>query len=62
MSEATLSLQSADFKALSSKTRVGVLKALQSRPHTVSELSSRLDLSAPTLKEHVEVLISAGLV
>lgn len=50
------------IKALSNDTRVSILKALKSRRHTQSELASYLDLSVPTVKEHLAALEKAALV
>jgi DNA-binding transcriptional ArsR family regulator len=50
------------FKALASGTRVDVLKLLNQRRHMQSELAVSLDLSVPTVKEHLAALEKAGLV
>ena len=50
------------FKALAGETRVQVLKALIERRKTQSELAKELNLAAPTIKDHVEILRHAGLV
>lgn len=50
------------IKALSSDTRVEILKALYERRRTVSELSRKLGLAAPTVLEHVQKLERANLV
>src|SRR5439155_312751 len=50
------------FKALASDVRVGILKRLDVRRETVTDLSNLLSLSKPTLLEHLEKLQSAGLV
>lgn len=50
------------LRALSSDTRVEIIKLLSSRRHMQSELASVLRLSAPTVKEHLAVLQKAGLV
>ena len=50
------------FKALAADTRVEILKLLEKRRHTQSELSSSLNLSVPTVKEHLEALEKAALV
>lgn len=47
---------------LSSRTRRRILFTLQERPHTVSELSEELDLSKPTVHEHLDKLEDADLV
>ncbi len=50
------------LKALSSDTRVDILKELSSRRYMQSELASSLSLSVPTIKEHLAALEKAGLV
>lgn len=57
-----LILNQQDFKVLSSETRVLILKTLSGRPHTASELSVKMKLSAPTVKEHLDLLKNAGLI
>ena len=50
------------FKALAGETRVQILKELNERRKTQSELATKLALSAPTVNEHILVLKKAGLV
>lgn len=50
------------FKALASGTRVDVLKILDKRRHMQSEIADSLELSVPTVKEHLSALEKAGLV
>ena len=50
------------FKALASGTRIDVLKLLGQRNHMQSEIASALELSVPTVKEHLAALEKAGLV
>lgn len=50
------------FKALAGETRVSVLKSLLERRKTQSELAKELSLAAPTIKDHVDILVKAGLV
>lgn len=57
-----LLLDKRTFKALSNETRVRLLKALEVRRHTQSELADSLEVSVPTVKEHLDALVSAGLV
>src|SRR3989441_9238603 len=59
---AKITLDQASFKALASDVRVGILKRLDVRRETVTDLSNLLSLSEPTLLEHLEKLQSAGLV
>ena len=58
----TITLDQASFKALASEVRVDVLKKLDERRQTVTDLSGLLGLSKPTLLEHLEKLQGAGLV
>ena len=57
-----ITLDQESFKALASDVRVGILKRLDVRRETVTDLSNLLNLSKPTLLEHLEKLQSAGLV
>jgi DNA-binding transcriptional ArsR family regulator len=50
------------FEALAVDTRVKILKALQQRRKTLSELSAELNLSVSGVKEHLETLENAALV
>ena len=58
----TITLDQESFKALASEVRVGILKKLDERRQTVTDLSVLLSLSKPTLLEHLEKLQAAGLV
>src|SRR5512137_169280 len=58
----TITLDQESFKALASEVRVDVLKKLDERRQTVTDLSALLSLSKPTLLEHLEKLQAAGLV
>ncbi len=62
MTDGTLTLDKDAFKALSSDTRVAILKALDQRQMTVSELSRELDLHKATVFEHLERLQTTRLV
>lgn len=57
-----ITLDRETFKALASDTRLLVLKALDERQKTLTELSKQLELNKSTLLEHLEKLESAGLV
>ena len=50
------------LKAIASDTRLNILKQLDKKKHTLSDLSKSLKLSGPTIKEHLDVLSKAGLV
>ncbi len=58
----TITLDQESFKALASEVRVDILKKLDERRQTVTDLSGHLNLSKPTLLEHLEKLQTAGLV
>src|SRR5512137_839151 len=58
----TITLDQESFKALASEVRVDILKKLDERRQTVTDLSGLLNLSKPTLLEHLEKLQTAGLV
>lgn len=60
MSKITLDAET--FKALASATRLTVLKALDERRKTLTELSRDLDLNKATVHEHLGLLLAAGLV
>ena len=55
-------LDEQSFKALSADSRVSILKRLTERRMTLSELSERLSLKNPTVKEHCNVLLDANLI
>jgi len=57
-----ITLSSNEFKALSSETRTSIIKILNERNHTLSELAEKLELASPTVKQHLEKLESAQLV
>jgi len=57
-----ITLDQESFKALASEVRVGILKTLDERRQTVTDLSNLIGLSKPTLLEHLEKLQAAGLV
>lgn len=58
----TITLDQESFRALASEVRVDILKKLDERRQTVTDLSGLLSLSKPTLLEHLEKLQAAGLV
>ena len=55
-------LDNTSFKALSTESRVSILKNLGERRMTLSELSKRLHLESSTIKEHCNVLSHADLI
>jgi len=50
------------FNALSSDTRVRILKLLKEKKMNLSEISRSLDMSKSSVSEHMEKLLEAGLV
>lgn len=50
------------IKALSSDTRTEILKYLGQRRMTLSEISERLGMSLSSVKEHLDNLVSSGLI
>jgi DNA-binding transcriptional ArsR family regulator len=50
------------LKAIASDTRMDILKLIYYRKYTLSEISFKLKLSAPTIKEHLVHLINSNLV
>lgn len=57
-----IALDLAAFKALASETRIEILKALDERQKTISELARQLDLSKAAVHEHLNVLVDCALV
>jgi DNA-binding transcriptional ArsR family regulator len=62
LEEPKITLDSSTFKALASGTRVKILKFLEKRNHTQSELSVVLKMSIPTIKDHLKAMEFGGLV
>ncbi|MBN2251702.1 MAG: winged helix-turn-helix transcriptional regulator [Candidatus Altiarchaeota archaeon] len=60
--EDKITLDRETFKALAVDTRVRILKILDERQHTLSDLAEELDMAPSTIKEHLETLVSAGLI
>ena len=50
------------FKALSSKTRLKIVKTLSKKEMHLSELAREICFSKPVVSKHVKILIKAGLV
>lgn len=55
-------LDAASFKVLSSKMKVSILKALDKRKMTLTDLSTTLNITKPGLLKHIGELVEAGLV
>ena len=49
-----------NFKALSDKNRLRILKLLQIRSLCVCEITEILGVSTPTISNHLSVLVAAG--
>ncbi len=60
MAKVTLDMET--FKALASSTRLQVLRALDERRKTLSELAKELDLNKATVHEHLGILLATGLI
>ena len=58
----TIKLDRRSFEALAADSRVRLLKALLGRRKTLTELAKELGLSNSTTKEHLAVLVDAGLI
>jgi len=59
---AKITLDSRTFQALASSTRLSVLRALDERRKTLSELARDLELNKATVHEHLQLLTAAELV
>lgn len=57
-----ITLDRETFKALAVDTRVRILKILDERQHTLTDLSEELGLAPSTIKEHLDTLVAAGLI
>ena len=57
-----ITLDKKSFMALASESRIELLKKLDERRMTLSELARELQMSKPAILKHVEKLIEAGLV
>jgi DNA-binding transcriptional ArsR family regulator len=58
--EITIATQ--ELKALASESRTKILKNLNERNHTLSELSTKLNMTPPTIKQHIKILMNCGLI
>ena len=61
-SVAKVVLDSEVFKALASPTRLAVLRSLDERRKTVTELARDLELNKATVHEHLQLLVATGLI
>ncbi len=62
MAEEKITLDREVFKTLASGTRIEILKSLDRRRKTLSELSREFGMSVSTVKEHLDNLVRAGLI
>ncbi|MCD6590380.1 MAG: winged helix-turn-helix transcriptional regulator [Candidatus Aenigmarchaeota archaeon] len=62
MSDDKITLDRKTFKILASRTRVEILKSLDRRRKTLSELSKQFGMSVSTIKEHLDNLVDAELI
>ena len=60
--DSSIAISNNEFKALASETRTHMIKLLRERNHTLTELSKKLDMAAPTIKQHLGILQQAGLI
>ena len=60
--EEKITLDMKAFQTLASDTRIGIIKSLDQRRKTLTELSRAFGLSASTVKEHMDKLVEAELV
>jgi DNA-binding transcriptional ArsR family regulator len=62
MQEEKITLDKDVFRTLASGTRVDIIKSLDKRRKTLSELSSQFGMSVSTVKEHLDNLVAVGLI
>ncbi len=55
-------LRKEEFKALSSDTRIELIRLLKERNYTLSEMSAKLKMSSPTIKQHLDTLAHSDLI
>jgi DNA-binding transcriptional ArsR family regulator len=60
--EQEIRLSSSEFKALASETRANIIRLLKERNHTLTEISKKLKMAAPTIKQHLGILENADLI
>jgi DNA-binding transcriptional ArsR family regulator len=62
MQDEKITLDKDVFRTLASETRVGIIKSLDKRRKTLSELSKQFEMSVSTIKEHLDNLVAVGLI
>jgi len=62
MASDEIKLNKKTFEALASETRIGILKSLDVRQMTITELAGGLDMAKSSVHEHLQKMTDAGLV
>ncbi|PLW79302.1 hypothetical protein C0585_08485 [Candidatus Woesearchaeota archaeon] len=62
MDDEKIVLDKKTFKALAVDSRIDIMKLLNTRQHTLTEISETLGYSNSTVKEHLDVLVKADLI
>ena len=62
MDDGKITLDRETFKALAVDSRVKILRILDDRQHTLTDLAEELGMAPSTIKEHLDTLVSAGLI
>ncbi len=57
-----ITLDRETFKVLAADTRVEILKKLDKRKKTLTDLAQEMEMSPSTIKEHIDKLVHAGLI
>ncbi|MFH1402869.1 MAG: winged helix-turn-helix domain-containing protein [Candidatus Altiarchaeota archaeon] len=57
-----ITLDRETFKVLAADTRVEILKRIESHKKTLTDLAQEMGMSPSTIKEHLDKLVSAGLI
>jgi DNA-binding transcriptional ArsR family regulator len=62
MEDDKITLDRETFKALAVDSRVKILRILDDRQHTLTDLAEELGMAPSTIKEHLDTLVAAGLI
>jgi DNA-binding transcriptional ArsR family regulator len=62
MDDDKITLDRETFKALAVDSRVKILRILDDRQHTLTDLAEELGMAPSTIKEHLDTLVSADLI
>lgn len=57
-----IELDKQGMKAINSDTRLEILKVLNKKDYTMSDIAEKLNLKKPTIKDHLEILETADLI